>query len=73
MFEKFRRWLKGEFKCRKCGELQYHAGMFGFGECLCPNCHGEHVFLWLDGEYWLNRLVFSMTKSQHVALIMRVK
>jgi hypothetical protein len=54
--EKFRRWLKGSFDCKKCGG-EFHTMCFGFGEAICPNCYnGEQPFLFFDNSYWLNRI-----------------
>jgi len=59
MFDKFKRWLKGEFVCVKCGETWYSIGSFGFGKMICPKCYrGEAEWLWPDMNYWLNRLLF---------------
>jgi hypothetical protein len=54
--EKFRRWLKGSFDCKKCGR-EFHTMCFGLGEAICPNCYnGEQPFLYFDDSYWLNRV-----------------
>jgi len=55
-FERFRRWLKGSFICRKCGG-EFHTMCFGFGEAVCPDCYkGEQPFIFFDSSYWLNRV-----------------
>jgi len=52
-----RKWLAGEFVCRKCGRL-LHTMSFGFGEAICPDCYdGEQPFLFFDKSYLLNRLL----------------
>ena len=59
MFERFRRWLKGEFVCVKCGRKWYAEGTLGFGEIICPECYdGEGEWFFPDRSYWLNRLIF---------------
>ena len=55
-FEKFRRWLKGSFFCKKC-RREFHTMCFGFGEAICPDCYkGEQPFLFFDNSYLLNRI-----------------
>jgi|GEM_PF-6350331 len=57
LFEKFHRWLRGSFVCRKCGR-RFHTMCFGFGEAICPDCYdGERQFLFFDNSYWLNRII----------------
>ena len=57
MFENLKRWLRGEFKCRRCGKtVRLHC--FGFGEAICPDCYkADKVFIFLDKSYWLNRML----------------
>lgn len=63
VFERFRLWLSGTFKCRKCG-LRVHLMAFGYGETICPDCYeGEEKFIFFDESYWLNRLLSRMQKE----------
>lgn len=66
MFEKYRRWLKGSFVCRKCGG-EFRVPCFGYGTCVCPNCfNDEQPFLYFDDSYWLNRIV---TRLMHLPMM----
>jgi hypothetical protein len=57
VFERFNRWISGDFDCIKCGK-RMHLMSFGYGETICPNCYdGEKQFIFLDKGYWLNRLL----------------
>lgn len=62
MFEKLRKWLKGEYVCIHCGKTWYSYCSFGFGTMICPECYRreKNVDKWLfpDMSYWLNRLIF---------------
>jgi len=64
MFDKFKRWLRGEFVCIKCGKTWYSFGSFGFGRMICPECYeGEQPWFFPDMSYWLNRLFFGGRRS----------
>jgi hypothetical protein len=59
-WQRFRRWLSGEFTCRKCGKTWYSYASFGFGEMICPDCYrGEQPWLFPDMNCWLNRLLYT--------------
>jgi len=59
MFEKFKKFLRGEFVCIRCGKTWYAFSSFGFGKMICPDCYqGEEKWLFPDMTYWLNRLLF---------------
>ncbi len=60
----FRKWLRGQFTCKKCGE-EYKGLFFGFGEIVCPDCYQEdQQFLFLDNSYWLNRFITRLYKQK---------
>lgn len=57
MFERFRRWLGGNFICQGCGRA-FTILTFGFGKGICPDCYsGEQPFLFFDKSYFLNRVL----------------
>jgi len=70
MFDRLRRFLNGEVTCIRCGR-RYQQHGFGYGYCICPRCYNnERIFIYLDGAYWLNRVVFKTVRSGAVALWM---
>jgi hypothetical protein len=64
VFKNLRRWLSGSFVCLKCGRT-LHVLSFGFGKTICPECYeGEHEFLIIDKDYFLNRIIRSFSKRE---------
>jgi hypothetical protein len=64
MFHNIRRWLNGTFTCVRCGS-DINIMSFGFGASICPSCYvNESPFLFLDTEYWLNRMLTRLYKRE---------
>jgi len=60
VFEKFKKFLRGEFVCVRCGKTWFSFGSFGFGKMICPECYnGEAEWLFPDMSYCFNRWLFS--------------
>jgi hypothetical protein len=39
---------------------------FGYGTGICPSCYdNEENFLFLDKEYWLNRILIRLYKKEY--------
>lgn len=57
MFDKLRKWLRGEVICKRCGRT-YNMMCFGYGKCICSDCYEkeDNEFIFLDQSYWLNRI-----------------
>lgn len=57
MFERLKKWLRGEFTCVNCNKL-FHLGTFGYGETICPDCYDAEIdFIFYDDNFILNRFM----------------
>jgi hypothetical protein len=64
------KWLNGSYTCKYCGR-QFYVFSFGFGSAICPDCYkGESPFIFLNKEYWLNRLMLKYLARMKKSLYM---